>query len=55
MVQFFERGLVEFSIALIGDDEVFAGMHVVKRERARVAVGDHAFQRLGAEKEQKRG
>src|SRR5439155_1259650 len=53
-VELFERLVVIAAVALEGDADVLAGVHVVQRERARVALRDDALQALRAEQYEER-
>ncbi len=43
-IELLQRRLVVPAVALVGDGDVFVGMHVVQRDRARVAFGDRVLQ-----------
>ena len=51
-VELLQRGVVVTAVTLVGDGDVFAGVNVMERERARVAFGDRGLQRhAGGEQE----
>ena len=47
-VDLLQRGVVVTAVALVGDGEVFAGVQMMERNRARIAVGDRVMRGLGA-------
>jgi hypothetical protein len=51
-VELLQRGLVVAAVALVSDADVLAGVDVVHRDGARVALGDGVLQRLRAEQQQ---
>ncbi len=54
-IEFFERGLVVAAVALVGDRQVFAGVDMVQRDRARIAFGDSVLQTFIAQQQRQRG
>jgi len=52
-IDFFQGGFVVAAVALEGDRNVFAGVHVVHGNRARIALGDCVLQRTPAAKHHK--
>jgi hypothetical protein len=52
VIELLQGRVVVAAIALIGGGEVLARMHVMHRERARVALGDRGLQVFAAEQHQ---
>src|SRR6202023_3591262 len=55
VIDLLERVRVVLTIALVGDRQVFAGVDVVQRNRARIAIGDGTPQTLTGQHQRQRG
>ena len=47
--------LIVSAVDLIGDGQVFIGVHVMERDGARLAIGDRVLQGLATENDQESG
>jgi hypothetical protein len=55
IVDFPERLFVIPAVHLVGDGQLLVGVHVVKGNRARLALGDCVLQVVASAKDKKRG
>lgn len=53
-IDFLQRFFVVAAVALVGDGDALVGVHVMHRERARIAIGDRRLQALATEEDKER-